>query len=121
MSKEKQRLDELTICLRVAKEFKDGMVVNLGHGLPALAGEFIPENKTVFLHAEIGVLGYGPLAAPGEEDIDLLNASTQYITPKPGMCVFDSATSFDIIRGGHLDLAVLGAFQVSERGPLSEK
>lgn len=115
----KQRLDEQTIALRVTKEFKDGDVVNLGYGMPGLAINFIPEGRTVLFQIENGLLGAGPLAAPGEEDEDLYNASGQYLTPLPGMSIFNSAESFDMILGGHIDITVLGAYQVSEKGDLA--
>ena len=115
----KQRLDEETIALRVAKEFKDGEVVNLGYGIPSLVLNFIPEGRTVLFQCENGVLGAGPLAAPGEGDEDLVNASGQYITPAPGMSIFDSVEAFNMIRGGHIDATVLGAYQVSEKGDLA--
>lgn len=115
----KMRLDDRTIALRVAKEFEDGSVVNLGYGMPALCADFIPEGRTIFFQSENGVLGFGPLAAAKEKDYEFINASDQPLTPLPGMCFFDSAASFDMIRGGHIDVAVLGAYQVSERGDLA--
>ncbi len=115
----KGRLDEATIALRAAREFADGSVVNLGYGMPGLCAGFIPEDKTVFFQSENGVLGYGSLASDAEKDYELINASDQPVTPAPGMCFFDSAASFDMIRGGHIDTVVLGAYQVSERGDLA--
>jgi len=115
----KMRLDEETIALRAAKEFEDGMVVNLGYGMPGLCVNFIPEGRTVFFQSENGTLGYGPLLTDEEKDYELINASDQPVTPLPGMCFFDSATSFDMIRGGHIDVVILGAYQVSERGDLA--
>jgi len=115
----KMRLDEETIALRAAKEFEDGMVVNLGYGMPGLCANFIPEGRTVFFQSENGTLGYGPLLTDEEKDYELINASDQPVTPLPGMCFFDSATSFDMIRGGHIDLVILGAYQVSEKGDLA--
>jgi 3-oxoacid CoA-transferase B subunit len=115
----KMRLDEETIALRAAKEFEDGMVVNLGYGMPGLCANFIPEGRTVFFQSENGTLGYGPLLTDEEKDYELINASDQPVTPLPGMCFFDSATSFDMIRGGHIDVVILGAYQVSERGDLA--
>ena len=115
----KMRLDEETIALRAAKEFEDGMVVNLGYGMPGLCANFIPEGRTVFFQAENGVLGYGPLLTDEEKDYELINASDQPVTPLPGMCFFDSAISFDMIRGGHIDVVILGAYQVSEKGDLA--
>jgi 3-oxoacid CoA-transferase subunit B len=115
----KMRLDEETIALRAAKEFEDGMVVNLGYGMPGLCANFIPEGRTVFFQSENGTLGYGPLLTDEEKDYELINASDQPVTPLPGMCFFDSATSFDMIRGGHIDVVILGAYQVSEKGDLA--
>lgn len=116
---EKQRLDRQTIALRVAKEFQDGDVVNLGLGLPGLASNFVPAGREVIFHAEIGVLGFGELTAPGEGDFELVNASGQTVREQPGMSCFDHAESFAMIRGGHVDISVMGAFQVSEKGDLA--
>jgi 3-oxoacid CoA-transferase B subunit len=115
----KPRLDEQSIALRVAREFADGSFVNLGYGMPGLCANFIPENRVVFFQSENGVLGYGPLASDTEKDYELTNASDQPITRLPGICFFDSGVSFDMIRGGHIDLVVLGAYQVSEKGDLA--
>ena len=115
----KTRLDESTIALRVAREFQDGMVINLGYGMPGLCADFIPEGRTVYFHSENGVLGYGALGTDEEKDYELINASDQPVTRIPGMCFFDSAASFDMIRGGHVDLVVLGAYQVSQNGDLA--
>lgn len=115
----KVRLDEQTIALRVAREFKDGMVINLGYGMPGLCANLIPEERTIYFHAENGVLGYGALGGDAEKDYELINASDQPVTHMPGMCFFDSAASFDMIRGGHIDLVVLGAYQVSQQGDLA--
>ena len=115
----KERLDEQTIALRAAREFTDGSVVNLGYGMPGLCANLIPGDRTVFFQSENGMLGYGSLATDEEKDYELINASDQPVTPLPGMCFFDSAAAFDMIRGGHIDIVVLGAYQVSERGDLS--
>lgn len=115
----KMRLDEQTIALRAAREFGDGSVVNLGYGMPALCANFIPEGRRVSFQSENGVLGFGALATNEEKDYELINASDQPVTLSPGMCFFDSAASFDMIRGGHIDIVVLGAYQVSERGDLA--
>jgi len=118
----KQRLDQTTIALRMAKEFNDGDVVNLGYGLPTLAGMFIPEDIRVIFHSENGILGYGPpLSAEEREqwDLCLINASAQFVTKLPGMSVFNCSEAFGMIRGGHVDISVLGGLQVSENGDLA--
>jgi len=115
----KTRLDEQTIALRVAREFEDGMVINLGYGMPGLCANLIPEDRKVYFHSENGVLGYGALGVDEEKDYELINASDQPVTRMPDMCFFDSALSFDMIRGGHVDLVVLGAYQVSQKGDLA--
>ena len=116
---DKERLDREVIAMRVAHELQDGDIVNLGIGIPTLCSQFIPEGRSVTYHSESGVLGYGPMAEPGEEDIDLINAGGQFLAPNPGMSFFNSAEGFAMIRGGHIDVAVLGALQVSERGDLA--
>lgn len=115
----KVRLDEQTIAMRVAKEFQDGMVVNLGGGIPSLACNFVAEGREVLFHTENGALGYGPMATTEEADWNLFNASFQPITPLPGMSFFSHDESFAMIRGGHIDISVLGALEVSERGDLA--
>jgi len=115
----KTRLDEQTIALRAAREFTDGSVVNLGYGMPGLCANYIPEGRTVFFQSENGMLGYGNLASDAEKDYEMINASDQPVTPLPGMSFFDSGISFDMIRGGHIDIVVLGAYQVSEKGDLA--
>ncbi len=115
----KQRLDRETMAMRVAREFQDGFVVNLGIGIPTLASNFIPEGRQVIFHSESGVLGFGPVLGDAEGDINLINAGGQFVTPLPGMSYFSSAEAFAMIRGGHVDLTVLGALQVSERGDLA--
>lgn len=119
-SETKSRLDGQTMALRVAREFEDGMVINLGVGLPTLCSNFVPPDKEVIFHSENGVLGFGPIVEDSSQaDINLINASAQPISPRPGMALFDQAEAFCMIRGGHLDLAVLGALQVSEKGDLA--
>jgi 3-oxoacid CoA-transferase B subunit len=115
----KTRLDEQTIALRAAREFTDGAVVNLGYGMPGLCADFVPEGRAVYFQSENGVLGYGHLAGDDEKDYELINAMDQPVVPAPGMCFFDSAVSFDMIRGGRIDIVVLGAYQVSEKGDLA--
>jgi acetate CoA/acetoacetate CoA-transferase beta subunit len=115
---DKNRVREI-IAKRVAQELKDGDVVNLGIGLPTLVANYVPENIDIVLQSENGFVGLGPAPKPGEEDLDLTNAGGQPVTIKPGGAFFDSATSFVIIRGGHVDVTVLGALQVDEQGNLA--
>jgi 3-oxoacid CoA-transferase subunit B len=116
----KASLSRELIALRAAKELSEGMYVNLGIGLPTLVSQFIPEGMEVMLHAENGVLGYGRITTEDQEmDIDLVNAGLQPIVLRPGASFFNHADSFAMIRGGHVDLAILGAYQVSEKGDLA--
>ena len=112
-------LNREQIAQRAAQELQDGFAVNLGIGIPTLVANYLPPGVEIILHAQNGILGCGPLAAEGEEDPDLINAGAQYITLHPGACCFDSAMSFAMIRGGHLDLTILGGMQVSARGDLA--
>lgn len=114
-----QRLTRDQMAARVAKDIPDGAVVNLGIGLPTLVGNHLPADKEILLHSENGLLGMGSAPAPGEEDGDLINAGKQPVTIKAGGSYFHHADSFAMMRGGHLDFCVLGAFQVSEKGDLA--
>lgn len=116
---EKFKLDRQTIALRAAKEFQDGDSVNLGIGIPVLCANYIPEGREVLFQSENGILGFGAVTAPGEGDPDYLNASGQTVYTQPGMSCFGHADSFTMIRGGRLDISVMGGFQVSEKGDLA--
>lgn len=107
------------IASRVAKELHDGDVVNLGIGLPTMVGNYLPEGVEIVLQSENGIMGMGPGAEVGKEDVDIINAGAQYVTVNPGAQFFSSATSFGIIRGGHVDATILGALQVDKHGNLA--
>lgn len=107
------------IAKRVAKELKDGDVVNLGIGLPTMVANYLPEGVHIVLQSENGIMGMGPAAEPGKEDVDIINAGAQYVTINPGSMYFDSAVSFGIIRGGHVDATILGALEVDQMGNLA--
>ena len=112
-------LDKNGIAKRIAKELQDGFYVNLGIGIPTLVANYVPEVMNVTFQSENGMLGMGPFPFEGEEDADVINAGKQTVTILPGGCYFDSATSFAMIRGEHVDLTVLGAMEVSETGDIA--
>jgi 3-oxoacid CoA-transferase subunit B len=111
--------DKAQMAQRAALEIAPGSIVNLGIGLPTLVADYIPKDSDVWLHTENGILGMGPFPLAGQEDPQIINAGKQTVTIVPGGSCFDSATSFGMIRGGHVDLAILGAMQVAENGDLA--
>lgn len=113
------RLNREQMAARVARDIPEGAYVNLGIGLPTLVANFLPPDKEIFLQSENGLLGMGPAPAKGSEDPELINAGKQPVTLLPGGCFFHHADSFAMMRGGHLDICVLGAFQVSVDGDLA--
>jgi len=119
----KPRLTRELMAMRISQELFDGAVVNLGIGIPTLVSSYIAEGMTIIFHTQNGALGFGPVVTADElgerADIDLINAGGQYVTPLPGMSFFHHADSFGMIRGGHVDITVLGALQVSEKGDLA--
>jgi len=112
-------LDRNQIAQRISQELQDGWYVNLGIGIPTLIANFVPEGINVVFQSENGILGMGPFPFEGEEDADMINAGKQTITPLPGASIFDSATSFAMIRGQHIQLTVLGAMEVSDQGDIA--
>ena len=113
---EKKPLDRQTMCDRLAMEFQDGWMVNLGVGMPTLCSNYGFGDRSVIFHSENGVIGYGPLSPKGEEDVDLVNAGGQYVTLVKGAAIIHHADSFSLIRGGYLDVTVLGSYEVAENG-----
>ena len=113
------RLSRRQIAWRVAQDIADGAYVNLGIGMPEMVSDHLPEDREIIFHSENGILGMGPAPAPGEEDYDLINAGKKPVTMLPGGAYFHHTDSFAMIRGGHIDICVLGAFQVSANGDLA--
>ncbi|WP_114800177.1 3-oxoacid CoA-transferase subunit B [Moraxella canis] len=114
-----QKLSRDEIAKRVAKDIPEGAYVNLGIGLPTKIASFLPSDKDIFLHSENGLLAFGPPPNAGEEDPDLINAGKEYVTMLKGGAFFHHGDSFAMMRGGHLDICVLGAFQIAENGDLA--
>lgn len=113
------RLANAQIAWRVAQDIADGSYVNLGIGFPEMVARYQPPGREVIFHTENGILNFGESPPQGEEDWDLINAGKRAVTLKPGAAFFDHATSFAMVRGGHLDIAILGAYQVSQEGDLA--
>ncbi len=113
---EKPRLSRQAMCDRLAMEFQDEWIVNLGVGMPTLCSNYVDPNKDIIFHSENGVIGFGPLAPEGQEDRHLVNASSQHVTVRPGMAIVHHADSFALIRSGMVDVTVMGAYEVAENG-----
>ena len=113
---DKPKLTRQAMCDRLAMEFQDGWIVNLGVGMPTLCSNYVDPSRSIINHSENGVIGYGPLAAAGHEDRHLVNAGGQHVAPQPGMGIVHHADSFMIIRGGMIDVTVMGAYEVAENG-----
>ncbi|EAU47674.1 3-oxoacid CoA-transferase subunit B [Salipiger bermudensis] len=112
-------LDDAQLAARVAQDIPDGSYVNLGIGKPTHVSGYVPDGREVIYHSENGILGVGPTPAPGTEDPELIDASKRYVTAAPGAAYFEHSDSFAMMRGGHIDIAVLGAYQVAENGDLA--
>lgn len=112
-------LDKTGIAKRIAQELRDGWYVNLGIGIPTLIANYVPDGLNVVFQSENGIMGMGPFPYEGEEDADMINAGKQTITAMPGAAIFDSATSFAMIRGQHIQLTVLGAMEVADNGDIA--
>jgi len=113
---DKPKLTRQAMCDRLAMEFQDGWIVNLGVGMPTLCSNYVDPNKDIIFHSENGVIGYGPLAPEGQENPHLVNAGGQNVTARAGMAIVHHADSFALIRGGMIDVTVLGAYEVAENG-----
>ena len=113
---EKPKLDRQSMCDRLAMEFQDEWIVNLGVGMPTLCSNYVDTSRDIITHSENGVIGYGPLAEEGKEDGHLVNAGGQFVTAQPGMSILHHADSFAVIRGGMVDVTVMGAYEVAENG-----
>ena len=113
---EKPKLDRQSMCDRLAMEFQDEWIVNLGVGMPPLCSNYVDTSRDIITHSENGVIGYGPLAEEGKEDGHLVNAGGQFVTAQPGMSILHHADSFAVIRGGMVDVTVMGAYEVAENG-----
>jgi len=112
-------LNRRQMAWRAAQDIRDGMLVNLGMGMPVHVADYVPPEVDLFIHSENGVVGAGPLAAPDRADPDLVDASSRRITLRPGASIVDSSWSFAMIRGGHIDVTILGAFEVAQNGDLA--
>lgn len=112
-------LDRNQIAWRAAQDLQEGMYVNLGLGMPVLAANYAPSDREIMYQSENGIVGVGPVAEEGKEDFDLVDAGSQKVTLRPGAAVFDSAESFAMIRGGHVDVTILGGYQVASNGDLA--
>ena len=113
---DKPKVSRQAMCDRLAMEFQDEWIVNLGVGMPTLCSNFVDPGKTIIFHSENGVIGFGPLAQEGEEDRHLVNAGGQHVTVRPGMAIVHHADSFALIRSGRVDVTVMGAYEVAENG-----
>ena len=113
---EKPKLERQAMCDRLAMEFQDEWIVNLGVGMPTLCSNYVDPSRDIITHSENGVIGYGPLAEEGKEDGHLVNAGGQFVTAQPGMSIMHHADSFAVIRGGMVDVTVMGAYEVAENG-----
>ena len=113
---DKPKLERQAMCDRLAMEFQDEWIVNLGVGMPTLCSNYVDPSRDIITHSEIGVIGYGPLAEEGKEDGHLVNAGGQFVTAQPGMSILHHADSFAVIRGGMVDVTVMGAYEVAENG-----